>query len=242
MNYLETKNYSIFKKIALNRDLRDRPKLYKSMKEHGQLIPIMVDVNFNVIDGQHRLNFCKELNIPVKYQVTDLETKHIFEINNNAKVWRPIDYLQGAVKKGHVNGAVILDIINKSKNKHGDFGRICAAYSVGAGNVVRSCKGYLGLSGDDKKGVSFPVNKTVGDALMDIVNHIEDVKGFQISHQSISFLRILINHNSDISLSHLKDTLAENQWHDKLKSEMFYPQIVNLYNKKTRKKIQVPVF
>jgi len=241
MNYLETKNYSIFKTIEINREVEDRPRLFKSIKDNGQLIPIIVNKNFEVIDGQHRLHCCIELQIPVKYEVSNLEAKDIFEINNNAKIWRPIDYLRAAVKKGHVNASILLDIINNSPRKHSDFGLICAAYSIDAGNVVRSCKTFLGLRPDEKNGTKIPINIEVGDHLADIVHHIQDVKGYQISHRAINFLRVLINYNENISISHLKDTLAENQWHDRVKSNIFYPQIVNLYNKKTRKKIQVPV-
>ena len=42
--------------------------LKHSIKERGQLIPISVDAKMSVLDGRGRLNACKELGIPVRYQ------------------------------------------------------------------------------------------------------------------------------------------------------------------------------
>lgn len=65
----KTKNYSLFKKYAKNRDIDGRhvEKLIASIKTANLLDcePILVNEKMEVIDGQHRLEAAKSLNLDI---------------------------------------------------------------------------------------------------------------------------------------------------------------------------------
>lgn len=85
-----TSDYSLFKLLRGNRDL-NKPHMNK-MKEAIEsdnrlnLHPIIVNKNFEVIDGQHRLQCAKELGVDIFYiRSEDVENKHIINCNVNQK-------------------------------------------------------------------------------------------------------------------------------------------------------------
>jgi hypothetical protein len=95
----EESDYSKFKLIESNRDIsrEHAVKIVKSletvnlMEDH----PILVDQNMNVLDGQHRLEACKMLGIPVWYKIsTKMQIKDIPITNSIVKPWRADDYLK----------------------------------------------------------------------------------------------------------------------------------------------------
>lgn len=94
----QTTNYEQFKDIASNRevDYRHVNKLAKAIAKKNllHLNPILCNEKLEVIDGQHRLEAAKFLNVPVFY-ITDgsVSKADIADINSNAKNWSIIDYI-----------------------------------------------------------------------------------------------------------------------------------------------------
>lgn len=72
-----TKNYDMFEFITANRSINRSHvnKLKKSLSEYGFLSsqPITVSNDMKIIDGQHRFIACKEMGIPINYQVVDIK-------------------------------------------------------------------------------------------------------------------------------------------------------------------------
>lgn len=70
----KTNDYSIFKSIMGNRtiNLKNVNNIINNIKKNG-LLPTVIIVNekMEVIDGQHRLQALKELNLPVYYQIKE---------------------------------------------------------------------------------------------------------------------------------------------------------------------------
>ena len=96
----QSRTYSKFKKIVGNRDLnRLHKKRLKSSIEDCDLLfanPILVNDEFEIIDGQHRFEICVELNKPIYYiQCEKLSLKDIQILNANAKNWKAEDYING---------------------------------------------------------------------------------------------------------------------------------------------------
>jgi len=94
-----TKNYEQFGYKFGNRKVEMNPnyikKLVKAMSENYIPIPIMVNPNFEVLDGQHRLEAIKQLNLPVYFIITDdLDVNDIRGINSVVKKWSMDEYLQ----------------------------------------------------------------------------------------------------------------------------------------------------
>ena len=94
---LYEKNYTKFTLLDDNRDINDVhvEALAKSMKKSGQLMPIIVNENLEVLDGQHRLEACELLGLPVAYVVNiGGNSRQVALINNTQKSWLTNDYLK----------------------------------------------------------------------------------------------------------------------------------------------------
>lgn len=94
----DTLDYDIFKSHEANRkkDEKHVNRLVEEIRENNKLAarPILVGKGNVVIDGQHRLEAAKRLNLPVYYIVDETaDIKDIKSINTNTKTWTIGDYL-----------------------------------------------------------------------------------------------------------------------------------------------------
>jgi hypothetical protein len=96
MNIQTTTDYSIFKKYKGNRNIDQRHinNLVESFKKG--VLPFFIEVNSNyeVIDGQNRLEALKILQLPVNYVVNTnkFDYTDIIRLNNIKKAWKVSDY------------------------------------------------------------------------------------------------------------------------------------------------------
>lgn len=101
-----TKDYNQFKVLEDNRDLNQLhlERLKGSMQEVYLFNPIIVNENLEVIDGQHRLEACRQLNLPVRFiTVPGYGIREVQVMNANKLNWKPADYLQSYVKNGYTD-------------------------------------------------------------------------------------------------------------------------------------------
>lgn len=99
-----TTDYFLFKSIDGNRNknLLHINRLKKSMAENYLFTIIIVNENYEIIDGQHRFEVIQELKLPLNYIVCNgygLNEVHI--LNQNSKTWTSDDYLDGYCKLGY---------------------------------------------------------------------------------------------------------------------------------------------
>lgn len=68
-NIMVTNCYDYFKVIEGNRNIDESKvrKLMESMKEKQLVIPVLVNENYEIIDGQHRFTACSRLGLPIYY-------------------------------------------------------------------------------------------------------------------------------------------------------------------------------
>ena len=97
----QTKKYDKFKyNTGENRtvDLSHVKKYKKSIQlygDYGELFPIVVDENFNIVDGQHRFTGRQELGLVIFYiQSIKLESKVLGGINDAMKKWTKNDFVE----------------------------------------------------------------------------------------------------------------------------------------------------
>lgn len=95
----ETTRYDQFKLLVGNRPVKASGnkwnRLCESMKKYGQLVPALVDTNYNVLDGQHRLEACKLLGIPFVYSIADLSASAgVIGGINTSKSWGTKDFIR----------------------------------------------------------------------------------------------------------------------------------------------------
>jgi len=112
-----TINYNKFKMLKENRPLykSNLKKLKGSIqgKNLTEYLPIVVNEKLEVIDGQHRLELCKLLKIPVYYTIAKgTNIKDVIRLNTNSKVWSLRDYIWFHVKEGRDDYKYLVDINN----------------------------------------------------------------------------------------------------------------------------------
>lgn len=113
-----TENYSMFGHIGGNRNLdsSNLNKIKQSItKKHIKTNAVICIVDnsdelqpLKIIDGQHRFEACKTLNMPVSYVIDDtLDMKTILNditlLNTASKEWDVSDFMRSEAKKGNEN-------------------------------------------------------------------------------------------------------------------------------------------
>jgi len=133
----ETSDYAKFKVLKGNRPLKKAHLkfLKESISEHGDLgTPIIVNENYYVIDGQHRREALKELNLPVQYIIKKgftLDQVHV--LNTNRKNWSLTEFMN-----------CYADLGKKHYVKFKEFHR---KYEFGISISLAIVQGYLGTKG-----------------------------------------------------------------------------------------------
>lgn len=116
-NYVvgSTTDYDQFKIVASNRTIKksnvaNLMKSFKITKGMSKSHPIIVDRNLNVVDGQHRLEACKKMGIPVHYLITDDAIETIPVFNAYQEKWGLEDYARYFAQNGNKNYERILQV------------------------------------------------------------------------------------------------------------------------------------
>lgn len=109
-------DYNKFKHLDGNRTIIEAhvKKLMKSIDENGWLnnSPILVNQNYEIIDGQHRFEACKRLSLPIEYMITygeDLKTCIIR--NNTSRKWTSTDFIRAKAAEGNEDFKYLLRVI-----------------------------------------------------------------------------------------------------------------------------------
>ena len=118
-----TTDYNMFKDYSSNREVDDRHvrKLVREIQKRNLLSvnPILVDKDFRIIDGQHRLEAAKILKVPIYYMLGDVNRDDISRINSCQKNWSLMDYLNYYTIEGKKTYMLLSGLINHyPKIKH----------------------------------------------------------------------------------------------------------------------------
>lgn len=150
----ETTKYEIFNKYEHNRtiDICNCKKMKNEIEKYGQLAPIIVDKNFAVIDGQHRLEVIKELNKPVMFiridKIYNIEEIQSLQIG---KPWALNTYIDNWAERGNQNyidllsyckqynlsTSILLPILASSKFISRDI-IISGKYTIDRSNITKN--------------------------------------------------------------------------------------------------------
>jgi hypothetical protein len=106
----KTQNYTMFRKSDKNREVKKNETGYKRLLEsirNKNLLdshPIIVNQGMEVMDGQHRLEVAKELNVPIYYIISSsFKPEDIIDINKNRTPYKQEDYLATHIISGNEN-------------------------------------------------------------------------------------------------------------------------------------------
>lgn len=111
-----TTDYFLFKPIDGNRNknVLHLKRLKQSMEQNYLFTVIIVNENYEIIDGQHRFEIIRELGLPLHYIICKgygLSEVHL--LNQNSKNWTTEDYLAGYCDMGYPDYLKIRDFCSK---------------------------------------------------------------------------------------------------------------------------------
>jgi hypothetical protein len=122
MEIKKTSSYSIFKKLDSNRTITKSKveRLASAIKSFDltREKPIIVNEKMQVIDGQHRLEACIMLGLPIYYIVSDTNgrtNEAIILLNAHQSPWQLIDYIRNFASQGYESYVTLLDCIETNK-------------------------------------------------------------------------------------------------------------------------------
>jgi hypothetical protein len=176
-----TADLSVFKILDGNRNinLANVERLVKSIEENGFLqMPIIVNENYEVIDGQHRLMAARKLNSIIYYhKVNNYDLKTAIVLNRNQSNWSISDYIKSYCDLGFKDYIILQQFYEANK----DFSlMICAElttlgnqwdiYSRGnleRGDLIR--KGHYKFDPNNKAEYIFNAARKIKVAIPDVM-------------------------------------------------------------------------
>jgi len=105
----QTIDYSLFKFSKANRKSLNEThieKLVRSIRLNGYMhaFPIIVTPDLLVVDGQHRFNACRRLNLPIFYVIQNKKMEYILPLINNTQLkWNIVDWINYYAQNGNEN-------------------------------------------------------------------------------------------------------------------------------------------
>lgn len=153
-NIYRTKNYLMFKFLHGNRDVDEAhvEKIKNSIKKIGYImLPIAVNEQFQIIDGQHRFCALRDLSMPVDYYIAkDATIDQCIELNKIHNKWRIGDFIKSYADRGELSFTYLqslkLNFDNLPEKVVLDVA-LHATYGGGAG--ARLKKGVLDFTAED---------------------------------------------------------------------------------------------
>lgn len=105
----QTKNILQFNFFNANRSVNKNTVQYKEIKKSAQklheiLVPIEVNEDYQIVDGQHRALVAYELGLPIKYWIRHrADENDIISINSTGKRWNTENFIEFYAKAGNLN-------------------------------------------------------------------------------------------------------------------------------------------
>ena len=116
-----TKEYSLFNLLNSNREIKrsNVENIKKSILQNGysKFSTIIIDEDFNIINGQHRFTACHELDMPIRFTMIEGATaEDMIILNSNQRNWENEDFIKSYAYRGFKYYQTILEAIEKNSD------------------------------------------------------------------------------------------------------------------------------
>lgn len=162
-----TTNYDMFKGVVGNRPIYQphvdrvrRSVLKKNMLARN---PIKVNEDFQIIDGQHRLEVAKQLQIPIYYMIEPDGGLAEIQLLQTTRTWLTVDYLESFIAMKKTDYIKLKDFANEHRLSVSIAMSVLSQRFGGHSELIRDFKEGKFAIGDEK-------------AAEDIANLISDVR------------------------------------------------------------------
>ncbi len=229
-----TTDYSLFKSIDGNRNknLLHINRLKKSMSENYLFTIITVNEKYEIIDGQHRFEIIKELNLPLNYVICEgygLNEVHI--LNANSKTWSSDDYLEAYCKLGYSDYILYRNF----KQRYG-FGTRENVSILSGGNIYVKTDHMKEFFKGNFKVVNYSECCNMAEKIELISKYYKGYKRRAFVYAMISLFKNK-NFNFDEFIQKLQ--YQQNQLVDCVNSSQYIALIEEIYNFRRREKINL---
>tara|TARA_Y100001973_G_C5171976_1_gene319648 strand:- start:769 stop:1521 length:753 start_codon:yes stop_codon:yes gene_type:complete len=220
----KTNDYSLFSKLDGNRNINKAHfvRLKKSIQEQSLCVPIIVNEEYKIIDGQHRFESWKSLMLPVYYIVVEgYGLKEIQRINANSMNWKMMDYAESYCDLGNKHYCRYKEF--KGKYNLGDYESI----SMLQGNENGSGKNF-----DRFRSGLFQVKrwKKACDEAEKIIKIKEFYDGYKRRTFVFAILKFLSKDNFDYNRMLQKIKKYPNMLKDCTNKEQYMMLLEKMYN------------
>ena len=139
----KTNNYKLFKYVDGNRPIRENHlrNIRNSIAEKQIEVPIVVDEEYYIYDGQNRFEACKMLKKPVYFiKIHVLTLEDIQRLNANTKNWKADDFMDSYCELGKPDYIKYRDFKEKYGLGHSESMVILSGWSKGDKSISQVFK------------------------------------------------------------------------------------------------------
>jgi len=196
---MKTTKYEMFRLMPNNRSINNAlvKSLVKSIQEIGYIEarPVIVDSSFTIIDGQHRFEACKQLGLPIVYDISDVDAnKAMIALNASQRVWALANYIESFANAGIECYAQVLEFEN--------------TYKLGMSNAITICitgrANYAHFIKEGKEFITNPNKQAVALFLLQCKNWI----GFYKAHKFVTAVTALFAKTTPENCRKVLDNIA----------------------------------
>lgn len=144
--YLQyTKDYDVFEMHPCNRPRKDKPKLKRSMREHGFMPSNAIHVKqhgdkLQIVRGHHRFMYARELNLPVYFIIDNTQTD-IFPLEGDSSGrWSASDFAYARAQDGNKDIATMLAFARDHRLPFGATASLMGGESAGSNNKLNAVR------------------------------------------------------------------------------------------------------
>ena len=115
----QTADYTKFKRLPGNRDVKNAKKIVDSINDVGYVLsPILVNEKMEVVDGQNRLEALQKLELPVAYIMQEgIGRKECQALNINQSNWTTEQFIHSYAECGYKSYQKLELLIHDFKKK-----------------------------------------------------------------------------------------------------------------------------
>ncbi len=229
----KTNDYSLFSKLDGNRNINKAHlhRLKKSIKEESLCVPIIVNKNYEIIDGQHRFECWEDLMFPIYYiKIEGYTLTQVQRLNTNTMNWKLIDYAHS-----------YCDLGNKHYYKYIEFKNM---YALGDYESIAMLQGNTKGSGRNFemfRNGDFKVNywrKACSEAQQ--INRVaEFYDGYKRRAFVFAMIHLLNHDNFDLNQLLRKLKLNKADMMDCTNTEQYLILLQKIYNHRQPKKVNL---
>jgi len=230
-NIYETKNYNLFKLLDSNREPNQRilNKLENSIKEIGIQIPIIVNTENEIVDGQHRFWTLQKLGYVVPYIISKAwkKDKHTIDINNTSSSWTALDYANYQMKKGNLDVKKALKQANEWNNiTKNELKPTNGLELLMSGRTSGSLKTKL-------KTAAYTVDVNTGKKIFDLLNVMNEYpsRSSLFAQKFVRATKIFFHDNKKINLFAIRKMCRENYLSAYNNEHHTAEYLMDIYNK-----------